>query len=458
MVAASGRTSVVVPRIVWRLLLVVAAATLALVGPAWADGISILRDAEIESALRTWATPIWRAAGLDPAAVHIYLVADPQLNSFVAGGQNLFMNTGTILRSASPNQVIGIMAHETGHMAGGHLARSEEAMHNATIEGIVAMAIGAAAAVATQSGAPVALGMLGGENLAEHHFLSFSQTQEASADQAGLTFLDRTHQSARGLLQFFELLQQEMFLSGMHEDPYLRTHPLTQQRIDYVRHHVETSPWSDAKDPPEWVEMHRRIKAKLIGFLDPPAQVLGALKPGDNSIATRYERTIAEYRVPELAKALPDIDALIHDEPNNPYFHELKGQMLFENGHVAEAVGPYEQAVKLKPDNALLRVELAQVQLETNDPALVPKALLSLEQAINYENRNPDAWHFLAIAYGRSNKMGMMALSLAEEGMASGDYRQAREQAARAIKLLPPGPSRQQAEDLQGEARRDDKR
>jgi predicted Zn-dependent protease len=445
-------------RIVPRLLLVVFAASLALVRPAWADGVSILRDAEIESALRTWATPLWRAAGLDPAAVHIYIVADPQLNSFVAGGQNLFMNTGTILRSTSPNQLIGIMAHETGHMAGGHLARSEEAMHNATIEGIVAMAVGAAAAVATGSGAPVAAGMLGGESLAEHHYLSFSQTQEASADQAGLTFLDRTHQSARGLLQFFEILEQEELLTAGHQDPYLRTHPLTSQRIDYVRHHVETSPYSDAKDPPEWVELHRRIKAKLIGFLNPPAQTLGALKPGDTSIATRYERTIAEYRVPDLAKAVPDVDALIHDEPNNPYFHELKGQMLFENGRVAEAVGSYEQAVKLKPDNALLRVELSQVQLETNDPALVPKALLNLEQAIHFEDRNPDAWHFLAIAYGRSNNMGMMALSLAEEGMASGDYRQAREQAVRAIKLLPPGLSRQQAEDLQGEARREDKR
>jgi predicted Zn-dependent protease len=447
----------VISRIVSRLLLVVLAASVGLVGPAWADGVSLLRDAEIETALRTWATPIWLAAGLDPAGVHIYIVADPQLNSFVAGGQNLFMNTGTILRSETPNQLIGIMAHETGHMAGGHLARSEEAMRNATIEGIIAMAVGAAAAVATGSGAPVAAGMLGGENIAEHSFLSFSVTQEASADQAGLSFLDRTHQSARGLLQFFEILEQEELLTAGHQDPYLRTHPLTSQRVDYVRHHIENSPYSDAKDPPEWLEMHRRIKAKLIGFLQPPPQTLGALKPDDKSIATRYERTIAEYRVPDLAKAVPDVDALIHDEPNNPYFHELKGQMLFENGRIAEAVGSYDQAVKLKPENALLRVELAQVQLETNDPALVPKALFNLEQAIHFEDRNPDAWHFLAIAYGRSNKMGMMALALAEEGIASGDYRLAREQAARAIKLLPPGPARQQAEDLQGEAKREGK-
>ena len=442
-------------RILSRLLVLTLAASLALARPAWADGVSLLRDAEIETTIRTWATPIWLAAGLDPAAVHIYLVNDPALNSFVAGGQNLFLNTGTILRSQTPNQLIGIMAHETGHMAGGHLARSEEAMRNATIQAIIGMVAGLAAGVATGSGAGAAAGVLGGEGIAERNFFAFSITQEASADQAGLTFLDRTHQSARGLLQFFEILQQEELLSAAHQDPYMRTHPLTSQRVAYVKNHVEHSPYSNAKDPPDWMEMHRRMKAKLIGFLNSPQDTLTALKPDDHSIATRYERAIALYRIPDLAKALPEIDGLIKDEPNNPYFRELKGQMLFENGRIAEAVGPYEEAVRLKPENALLRIELGQVQLETNNPALVPKALAGLQEAIRYEDRNPDSWHFLAIAYGRSNNIGMMALALAEEGVANGDYTQARQQAARALKLLPPGPSRQRALDLQGEAKRE---
>jgi predicted Zn-dependent protease len=202
--------------------------------------------------------------------------------------------------------------------------------------------------------------------------------------------------------------------------------------------------------------MHKRMKAKLRAFLQPPADTLAEYKADDNSVPARYARAIADYRVPDLKKAVPEIDALIRDYPQDPYFRELKGQMLFENGHVADAVAPYEEAVKLKPDNALLRVEAAQVQLETNNPALVPKALLNLNDAVQFENRNPDAWHFLAIAYGRSNKMGMMALSLAEEGMANGDYKQARQQATRAIHLLPPGVEKQQAIDLQGDAKRED--
>jgi predicted Zn-dependent protease len=447
----------VVLRLSSRILCLVLAACLALAGSARADDVSILRDAEIESIVRTYSTPIWRAAGVDPDAVHVYIVNDPQLNSFVAGGQNLFMNSGTILRSESPNQLIGIIAHETGHIAGGHLARPEAALRNATIQSIIALVAGAAAAAASGNGAAGAAAVLGGQGVAQRSFFQFSITQEASADQAGMSFLDRTGQSARGLLQFFEILQQQELLSAARQDPYLRTHPLTTQRVQYLREHVRSSKFSDVKDPPELIELHSRMKAKLRAFLQSPPQTLAGLKKDDNSVATRYERAIAHYRTPDLKQAVPEIDALIHDYPGDPYFHELKGQMLFENGRIAEAVAPYEEAVRLKPANALLRVELAQVQLETNNAALVPKALAHLNEAVRFEDRNPDAWRFLAIAYGRSDNIGMMALALAEQGIASGDYTQARQQAARAIKLLPAGPAKQRALDLQGEAKREGK-
>jgi len=444
-------------RMVWRGLLVLAAA-LVLPRVTLADeGINILRDAESETIIRTFATPIWTAAGLDPEAVHVYIVGDAQLNSFVAGGQNLFMNSGTILRSETPNQLVGIMAHETGHIEGGHLARSEEAMRHAMIQSIIGMIAAAGAAASGHADAGMGA-MIASQSMAERSFMSFSIAQEATADAAGLKLLDQTCQSAAGLLRFFRFLQQEELLSAAHQDPYLRTHPLTEQRINTMEEHVRTARCSNAKDPPEWVALHARMKAKLQAFLDPPAQTLAAFKADDRSVAARYARAIAHYRVPDLNQALPEIDALIRDYPKDPYFQELKGQMLFENGRVAEAIPPYEQAVRLKPENALLRIELAHAQLETENPALVPKALANLNDAVRFEDRNPDTWHFLSVAYGRSNNMGMMALSLAEEGIANGDYTQARQQAARALKLLPPGPSRQRALDLQGEAKREDKR
>ena len=447
-------------RILVKLLSIALVINLAFSARAWAaDDISIIRDAELENIIRTYSTPIWRAAGVDPAAVHVYIVGDPTLNSFVAGGQNLFMNSGTILRSETPNQLIGIIAHETGHIAGGHLARTDEALRNATIQSIIAMVAGVAATVAARNsegaGGVGTAAVLGGQGVAQRSFLQFSITQEASADQAALTFLDRTQQSARGLLQFFEILQQQELLSAAHQDPWVRTHPLTSQRVEYVREHVLHSRFADAKDPPDLLELHKRMKAKLAAFLQPPQTTLQAIKADDNSVAARYARAVAYYRIPDLKKAVPTIDGLISDYPNDPYFHELKGQMLFENGRIAEAVAPYEQAVKLMPTNALLRMELGQVQLETNDPKLVPKALTHLTEAVRFEDRNPDAWRFLAIAYGRSDNIGMMALALSEQGIAAGDFTLARQQAARALKLLPAGPAKQRALDIQSEAKRE---
>ncbi len=328
------------------------------------DQPQLIRDAEIEGIIRTWWTPILHAASLDPQAVHIYIVEDPEINSFVAGGQNLFLNTGLLLRSQSPNQVVGIMAHETGHIAGGHLVRSDRAMTKAVIASIIAMAAGLAAGVAGHDSNAAAAGVLGGAELGERNFMAFSVGQEASADHAAMSFLDHSHQSARGLLQFFEMLQQDEMLAGQKEDPYLRDHPLTQDRINYVRDHVEHSQWSDAKDPPEWIVMHQLMKAKLDAFMNAPAQVLGRYKADDQSIPARYARAVAYYRIPELKQALALVDGLIAAEPHNPYFQELKGQMLFENGRVADAVQPYQQAVALAPDSALLKIEAAQVELE----------------------------------------------------------------------------------------------
>ena len=417
------------------------------------DSINFLRDAEMEHYLRVWMTPIWKTAGLDPDAVHVYVINDPTLNSFVAGGQNIFLNSGTIMRAASANQLIGIMAHETGHIAGGHLARKTQMMKNAMIESVIGMVLGGAAS-AMGKGNAGAGGVLAGSGVGERAFLQNSVTIEASADQAALRFLDRTHQSARGLLEFFQILEQEELLTAQHQDPYLIDHPLTQERVDYVRQHVATSPYSDAKDSPEAVNQFNLMKAKLGAFLGAPSQVLASVNASDNPEAARYARAIAYYRIPDLKNALPTIDSLIKDFPNNPYYDELKGQMLFENGRVAEAVVPYTQAVKLAPTEPLLNIELAQVQLETNDPKYLAAAKEELNSAISVESDNPDAWRGLAIAYGRGGDIGMAALALAEQNMATGDYRQAIGQSQRAQQLLPPGPQRQRAQDLLADAKR----
>ena len=419
-------------RVTARVTAIVLAAALVLAQRS-AAAENFIRDTEIEDDIRTMVTPIWKAAGLEPSALHVYLIEDKQLNSFVAGGQNEFINTGLIMRAETPNQLLGVLAHETGHIAGGHLTRAQEAMRNASIEGIIAMVLGAAAAVAGRNGAA----LLGAEGVAQRAFMQYSVTQEASADQAALTFLDRTGQSSRGLLQFFQILQGEELLSGVRQDPYLRTHPLTAQRIEYVRNHVDHSRFSDVPDPPATVEVLKRIKVKLGAFTTPPSSTLAAYPESDQSLLARYARAIAYYRIPKLEKALPIIDGLIRDYPKDPYFRELKGQMLFENGRLADAVQPYEEAVRLAPAAPLLRISLAQVYVESNDPKVNKRAIAYLNDALRTEDKETTGWHLLATAYGRDSQFGMAALALAEEGLSAGKKKDATQQASRAKALLP---------------------
>src|SRR5215831_13490422 len=397
---------------------------------------NIILDTEIEADIRTMVTPIWKVAGLEPSALHLYLVEDKQLNSFVAGGQNEFINTGLIMRAETPNQLIGVLAHETGHITGGHLTRFQEAARNASIEGIIAMVLGAAASVASRGSAGGAA-MLPAEGVAQRALMQYSVSQEASADHAAMTFLDTAGQSARGLLQFFQILQGEEMLSGIREDPYLRTHPLTLQRIEYVRNHVEHSRFSNVPDSQTNIDLLKRIKVKLAAFISPPSSTLAAYPEKDQSVLARYARAIGYYRVPQLDKALPIIDGLIRDFPQDPYYRELKGQMLFENGRIAEAIQPYEEAVRLAPAAPLLRISLAQVYIESNDPKVNKRAVAYLNDALRTEDKETNAWHLLATAYGRDNQIGMAALALAEEGLAAGKKKDATQQASRAKALLP---------------------
>jgi predicted Zn-dependent protease len=333
-----------------------------------------------------------------------------------------------------------VIAHETGHISGGHLLRMQEALRAATVEAIAGFLIGVGAAIGGAGGNGVGAGAIAGESMAQRSIFAYSNNQEARADHAALTFLDSTHQSSRGLLEFFQILSKEDALLAEMQDPYLRTHPLTTDRIEYVRHHVDSSPYSNAKDPPEWVDQHARIIAKLQGFLRAPSEALKLYPESDDSIPAHYARAIAYHRVPMDDRALREMDLLLKREPNNAYFWELKGQILFEGGHPGEAVPLYRRAVAIAGDETLLKIELAQVMLEANeDVATAQRAEAYLKDVLRKDDQNPDAWHSLAIAQGRMGQIGNASLALAEEAILSGDTATARTQAIRATELLPRG-------------------
>ena len=398
--------------------------------------ISLIRDTEIESTILAYATPLFEAAKLDPRAIRIYLVNDRQINAFVAGGQNLFLNTGLLLRSDDAGQVIGVIAHEAGHIEGGHLARIHDALKRGTAETIAAIVLGAAAAVAGRPDLGTAIA-LGGQDIALRNFLQYTRTQEGAADAAAMRYLDGTQQSARPLLKFFETLAGQEMLSPSRQDPYLRTHPLTRDRIIAIAEFVEHSRYANAPLRPEYERLFRRMKAKLHAFLDDPALVLRRYPSTDESLEGRYARAIAFHRQHRFEEALTGVDELLSVYPDDPYFLELKGQMLFETGRPQQALAPYRRASALLPDAPLIRIDLARVLMALNDPAVLPEAREHLRVAVLREPNRPFAWRQLAIAQGRSGELGESALSLAEEALLLGKKPEARFQAGKAAASLP---------------------
>ena len=417
-------------------------------GPAHAQKISLIRDAEIENTIRLFAIPVFRAAGLDESAVSIYLVQDSSVNAFVAGGQRLFLNTGLLTRTTDASQIIGVIAHETGHIAGGHLARIQDALQNTTATTILAMLLGGAA-IGTGRGEIGAAIVSAGQSISLRNLLQYSRTQESAADQAALKYLDSAGYSAKGLLEFMNILGDQELLMPEQQDPYVLTHPLTRDRVIAVSDYVSRSPIADKPLSDEFAAMHARMKAKLYAFLNPLTRTLRVYKEADNSLESRYARAIAYYRKPDMAKAVPLINGLIAEHPTDPYFWELKGQMYFETGDAKSALGPYQKAVDLLPNNELLRTDLARIQLALDVPEMLDAAIENLRFAIGRERDVPFRWHQLAIAYGRKGDKGHGALALAEEALLLGRKPVARYHAGLAARIFPNG-SREwlQAQDI----------
>lgn len=403
-------------------------------------GIALIRDAEIEQTLDLYLAPILKAAGLSPTAVRIYIVNDPNINAFVAGGQNVFIHTGLIRKAESPLEVIGVMAHEMGHVAGAHLVRRDNDLKNLSTAAIASYVLGAVAAIGGNAAAGGAV-MLGGTQLAQRTMLSYTRSQEQAADQAGVTFLNAAELSPSGLLQMMQTIDRERSFLGRDANPYLQTHPLPQQRIAFLERMVAGSPYRDTPPPADLVGRHQRMLAKLRGFLDAPAITL---KNTANATAfpDLYARLIALYRLPDLAQAELLYQELAKDNPRDPFLPELRGQMLLENGDVAGSLGNYQLADRLAGgQQAMIRLGLARSLLAQREPAPAQQRQLVevLTTVTQREPNNTEGWRMLAQAYGQQGQEARAALALAEKSYVEGDTPQLKLNIRRAESGLKPG-------------------
>jgi predicted Zn-dependent protease len=417
-----------------------AAALLVPVEAAFAqDGpppVSLIRDTEIEATLRADCDPIFVAAGLDPKGVRIFIVQDADLNAFSAGGQNVFINTGLIIRTRNPNELVGVVAHETGHIAGGHLARSDQGGKQALATYLLTIGLGVLAAAA---GAPdVAGGLLYSSGyFAALTAATFTRTQESSADQAAVTYLERSGQSAKGLVDFFDNLRYQEVFSDAKRFKYFQDHPLSEERIAALTQRAIAQPHYSAVDSPEALARHAVMIAKLKAFINLPQQTQYDYPETDTSFPARYARAIADYRDLQTEQALKETDALIAEQPNNAYLYELKGQILFESGRAKEAEPAHRRSVELMPDAALLHMNLGQAMLAEDDPKKVEEAIGELRRAADKEPDNAFAWQMLSQAYDRKDQPGMARLAAAEQNFSLGQLGDAKMFAMRARAQLP---------------------
>jgi predicted Zn-dependent protease len=424
--------------------------------PAQAQkGLPVIRDAETEQLLKEYTQPILRVAGLTKQNIQVVIINDRAFNAFVADGRRIFVNGGALLEAETPNQVIGVLAHETGHIAGGHLARLREQLAAASTQSILAMILGVGAMVAGSRSGNSGLSqggmaaMTGPGAAIQNSLFAYLRAQEDQADRAGVKFLTASGQSAKGMYETFKRLADQMLYQTAYLNPYLQSHPLPAERVAALEGLAKASPYWNTKDSPALQARHDLMRAKLYGFLERPDAVARRYPPSDSSLAAHYARAISALRFADSRVAQAQIDALIHAQPQNPYFHELKGQMLLEAGRPAEAIAPLRQAVQLAPNPALIQIMLGQALVATHDRAHLNEAVSILQAALIREPESSDGFSQLAMAYGQKNDFAHADLASAQAAFARGDVKTAREIATRAKTRFPIGsPGWVKADDL----------
>lgn len=420
-----------------------ATATLGAAAPAAAQNLPLIRDTEIENLLNDYAKPLFRAAGLGSGRIKVRIVQNDAFNAFVLDGRNVFVHTGTLTQAQTPNEVIGVIAHESGHITGGHMAalrariaKDQTRVLLAQILGIGLMVAGGVAGGDTARDlGGVGQGVLfGGNEVVMRSLLAERRQQESAADQAGLTILNQTKQSGRGMLATFERFAAQEYISDAQKEAFARSHPLSTERLARLRKLVESSPYYNVKDAPELQLRHDLMRAKLSGYLDRPQVVYNRYPATDTSLPARYARAIARFfqgGPGGLEAALAETDSLLRERPDYAYFWEMKGDLLMRSGRSHEAIPFLRHALKLDPGASLIRVQLAGALQDDPGQGEVNESVALLRRAIA-DDENSRAYRLLANSYYKQGKRPEADAMIAQAYFIEGDLKQAQLFAKRA--------------------------
>lgn len=392
--------------------------TVCLIRQAVASDITLISDAETQNYLAAIVRPLFQAAGLSFNANKIFIVNDNSLNAFVSDGNYMFVNTGTILSVENTNELAGILAHETGHIMGGHIVRQKIKLENMQYVMLGSLIAAGATAVSTGRGDAAMAVMMGTQSSILNSILHYQVQEERSADESAVKLLSKTHQSTQGLKNFMRKIKKQYALSGVEENPYFRTHPLTAERISHFEESSKNNHY-DVKSPLD--SKLKLVQAKLAGFLWDENKVHRLYPNRDNSVTGQYARSILSFREGRIVEALSLVDSLIKTQSQNPYFYELKGQFLFESGKVNESIAAYEQSLKLLPNNHILQVSLAHALLESSSAKQNVHRIINLLQQSLISYKDAFSWQLLARAYDLNNDTASSLYAAAEYNYAIGN-------------------------------------
>src|SRR5450631_1955289 len=402
-------------------------------------GPPVIRATEAEQLLREYTRPILRVAGLEKQNIQVVIINESVFNAFVADGRRIFVNYGAMLQSETPNQIIGVLAHETGHLAGGHLAKLREKLAQAQTQMIIAMLIGAGAVVAgARSGGNSGLAnagaaaIAGPQEMIRRTLISYQRQQEENADRAGVKFLTASGQSAKGMYETFKRFTNDSLFAAHGADPYVQSHPMPAERVAALEEFARSSPYWEKKDDPALQLRHDMVRAKISAFMERQDTIYRRYPMSNDSLPARYAHAISTYLHGDLRTALGQIDALIQLQPANPCFHELRGQALLEGGKPAEAIAPLRRAVQLSNNAPLIEMLLGQALVGTDNKAYTEEAISILRAAVARETEAPLGYTQLAMAYGRKGDFAEADLASAQAAFLRGDNKTARELASRA--------------------------
>ncbi len=384
---------------------------------AYCKPLSIIRDTEIEQYTLKNVKKLFKAAGLNEQAARVIFIQDDSINAFVAGGSTVFIHTGLFTEADNSDQVMGVLAHETGHVVGSHTVRLYTELQRAQTTALISTILGGVAAIASGRGDVGVAVMAGGWGTSQGLLSSYRQSEENAADGIAVDLVQKTGYSIKGLAQIMAKIEQQERLRIDEMPSYLRSHPLTRDRLNFLNHAALNG--LPLKDEPEFY----MSKAKLYAFLNPPELTFQTYK--DDSLPALYARSIAHFKNTEIPKALKEVEKLIEQQPDNPYFCELKGQILFETGQIKQSIDAYNKAVELDPKAILIRLSLAHALIERGAETDLDQAVKHLEYITARDNYLPDAWRFLNIAYGRQGKKALADYAAVENAFISGRFKEA---------------------------------